>query len=200
MSKGIVISIITGILAGFFFLTDAYLGIVDIAVTCTLMLLAITVGIDFGMQDNLVSEIIKEGPGLLLIPIAMIIGSLIMGACTALILPYNLGETLAVSAGLGWYSLVPAMLLKYSTELSAVSFLHNVLRETLGIILIPVVAKKLGFMESLSLPGAGCMDVCLPIIRRSTTPKIAVYAFVTGVLLTLTIPVILTAIMNIFLV
>lgn len=64
------------------------------------------------------------------------------------------------------------------------AFLHNVMRETAGIIFIPLVARKLGCLEAISIPGIGTMDVCMPIVgavpgRQDTV----VYGFVSGFLL-----------------
>lgn len=36
---------------------------------------------------------------------------------------------------------------------SAVCFLHNVMRELFAIVLIPFVAKKIGYVETVGLPG-----------------------------------------------
>ena len=66
---------------------------------------------------------------------------------------------------------------------SAVSFMHNVIREVTGIIFIPLVAKKIGYMESTGVPGIAAMDVCLPIVERSCGPNMVVYAFATGLIM-----------------
>ena len=88
------------------------------------------------------------------------------------------------------------MLAEYSIEISAISFMHNVMRELLGILLLPVVAKKLGYIESTGLVGAGAMDVCLPIIVRTTSGNMAVYAFITGVVLSFSVPVMVSFMMG----
>lgn len=199
MTKGIIISVVAGLLFGFFLAPDVLVDYAGLIINIALVFLVFTVGIDLGMQDNLWAGIKHEGFGVFLIPIAIIIGSLTAGTLTAIFLPYTPGEMLAVSAGLGWYSLVPAMLMDYSNELSAVSFLHNVLRELSAVMIIPIVAKKVGWLETISLPGAASMDVCLPLIERFTGPKIAIYSFVSGAVLSIAIPFMVTAIMNMFL-
>ncbi len=200
MIRGIIIAVIAGLLFGFFLAPDVLINAAGIIITASLVFLIFTVGIDLGKQENLFADIKREGFGVLLIPIAVILGTLFFGGLTALVLPYDLGEMLAISAGMGWYTLVPAMLMDYSNELSAVSFLHNVLRELGGIILIPIVAKRIGWLETISLPGAASMDVCLPLIERTTGPKVAIYSFMSGAVLSIAIPFMVTAIMNIFLV
>lgn len=196
MTKGIIVSVIVGLLFGFFLAPDAVVNASQMIINCALIFLVFTVGIDLGMQSNLWESIKKAGFSVFLLPFAVVLGTLTMGTLTAIILPYTAGEMLAVSAGLGWYSLVPAMLLDYSSELSAVSFLHNVMRELIGIMLIPVVASKVGWLECIGLPGASTMDVCLPVVERCTSPKMAIYAFVSGAVLSLIVPFMIKLIMN----
>ena len=45
-----------------------------------------------------------------------------------------------------------------------------------SILLIPFVAKKIGYIETTGMPGAAAMDVCLPIVEKSTRSDIAVYS------------------------
>ena len=66
----------------------------------------------------------------------------------------------------------------------AVAFLHNVMRETAGIIFIPLgCLRKLGYLEAISIPGIGTMDVCMPIVEQSCRQDTVVYGFVSGFLL-----------------
>lgn len=43
---------------------------------------------------------------------------------------------------------------------SAVSFLHNVMRELLSIVFIPLIAKKIGYIETTGHAGCGCHGMC----------------------------------------
>lgn len=98
-------------------------------------------------------------------------------------------EAMAVGSGFGWYTLAPLLLDPYSAEISAMSFMYNVFREMFGIILIPVVAKRIGYIECVSLPGAAAMDVCLPIVEKSAGADMVVYSFVTGTVLSASVPI-----------
>ena len=69
------------------------------------------------------------------------------------------------------------------------AFLHNVMRELFSILFIPLVAKKIGYIETTGMPGAAAMDVCLPIVEKSTRSDIAVYSFVSGVILSTAVPI-----------
>ena len=56
--------------------------------------------------------------------------------------------------GFGWYTFAPVTITGAGHAMAgAVSFMHNVIRETCGIILIPVLAKKIGYIEVCDLPG-----------------------------------------------
>lgn len=70
------------------------------------------------------------------------------------------------------------------------------MREMFGIILIPIVAKYIGFIEATSLPGAAAMDVCLPIVERATAPNITIYSFVSGVSLSIAVPILVPLIIG----
>ena len=95
--------------------------------------------------------------------------------------PMTLREGLAISAGFGWYTLAPSVISGAGHAVAgAVSFLHNVLRETLGIILLPLAASKIGCIEAVTLPGTCAMDVCLPIVERSCSAETLPYSFTTG--------------------
>ena len=98
-------------------------------------------------------------------------------------------ETVAAGAGFGWYSLAPTLLAPYSLTLSAIAFLSNVLREIFSIIAIPIVSRSIGYLECVSLPGAAAMDTVLPVIVGATHERITVYAFLSGLILSLLVPI-----------
>lgn len=166
---------------------NAFAGLVIKGGLCLLLFL---VGIDLGIEDTFFSDIRQAGLGILLIPLAVCVGTLAGTALCALFLPLSLGECLSVGAGFGWYSMAPALIMEkgYVTA-SAVSFMHNVFRELLALLFIPTVAKKVGYVEAAALPGSGSSDVCLPLIVRSTRSGIAIYAFVTGIGVSILVPV-----------
>ena len=148
------------------------------------------VGMDIGKEGTVVENFKKAGWRVLVFPFAIIIGTYAGSLVAGLILPsLGLRDALAVGSGFGWYTLAPVMLAEYSTSVSAVSFMHNVMRELLGILLIPIIAKKIGYIETVSLPGAAAMDVCLPVVEKATRGDIAVYSFISGVVLSIAVPI-----------
>lgn len=190
MTRAILISVICGMAAGYFFLPGWFIDISGDVLVVGLCVLLFFVGIDIGREGTVVKNFKKAGWRVIVFPFAIITGTFAGSLIAGLILP-SLGfrDALAVGSGFGWYTLAPVMLAEYSTKVSAVSFLHNVMREMFGILLIPIVAKKIGYIETISLPGAASMDVCLPIVEKATRGDIAVYSFISGVVLSIAVPV-----------
>ena len=189
-------SVTLGILAGYFVLPDWFINITGILLSAFLCMLLFFVGIDMGLDGTLVENFKSAGWRILCIPFVVIIGSLAGGAVGGMILPMSIQDGLCISGGFAWYSLAPVMLMDYSVKVSAMSFMHNVMRELLAILLIPTVARRIGYIESISVPGSVAMDVCLPIIERSTGPNVAVYSFITGAVVSASVPIITTLTMS----
>ena len=147
------------------------------------------VGFNLGLDGKVFSSLKQVGIKALFIPIAAVAGSLIMGAVYGIVSPLTVGEGIAISAGFGWYTMAPGLMVEAGFVVSgAISFMHNVIRETLGIIIIPLVAKKIGYLEAISIPGVAAMDVCMPIVERSCRAETVVYSFCTGAFMCLFVP------------
>ena len=140
-----------------------------------------SVGFSMGLDGSIVRVLRGAGLGVVLVPVFSVLGSLLAGVVYAFLTPMTLREGLAISAGFGWYTLAPSVISGAGHAVAgAVSFLHNVLRETLGIILLPLAASKIGCIEAVTLPGTCAMDVCLPIVERSCSAETLPYSFTTG--------------------
>lgn len=193
MTKAIIASITLGFLCGFYLLPNKYVTafnlFADKSIVVLLCILLFFIGVDLGTEGKVVSIFRQVGWRIFVIPVAVALGTLTFAALASLILPVSPIESMTVASGMSWYSLAPAIISKYSSELSAVSFIHNILRELLSIILIPIVAKKIGYVESVGLGGAAGMDVCLPVVEKATNANIAIYSFVSGTVLCMLIPV-----------
>lgn len=197
MTLFIVCAVGAGIIAGRFFLPGGFLAAADTLIVIGLCLLLFFVGLDIGTAGTIVENFRQAGWRVFVFPFMIIIGTLAGAALSSLFLPVGLKEALCVGSGLGWYSLAPVMLADYSVKVSAISFMHNVMRELFGILLIPLVARKIGYIEAFALPGSPCMDVCLPIIEKATKADIAVYSFISGVILSVAVPVLVSFFMGI---
>lgn len=163
-----------------------------------LCLMLVFVGSDLGFSGNVITNIKNVGFKVLAFPVAMIVGGLIFGVIGGFIFGYDIKDSLAIAGAFGWYSYAPVMMSSAGAShavAAAVCFMTNVIRETLGIIFIPLGAKLVGYMEALGIAGMADMDVCMPIIERSCREETVVYGFVTGVFMCITTSILIPALM-----
>ena len=182
-----------GMLIGAFFIlrqTPEVLQLFDVAsndaLIVLLCILMFFVGLDLGGSEEVIRSIRRAGFRVLVFPLATMIGTMVAGVAACLLMGLTLKEGSAICVGFGWYSYAPIVIASAGQQYmitSAISFMHNVIREVTGIIFIPLVAKKIGYLESTGVPGIAAMDVCLPIVERSCGPNLVVYAFATGVIM-----------------
>lgn len=194
LTKWIVAAVAVGMLAGYFLLPDAVVDACGTAIDIGLYLLLFLVGLDMGKQGNILADIRAAGWKVLLLPLAVVVGTLLAALVGGLFLPIGVKDAVAATAGYGWYSLAPTLLAPYSLSVSAVAFLSNVMREIFSILAIPLVAKYIGYVECASLPGAAAMDTVLPVVVGATHERITLYSFTSGVVLSLLVPILVPAI------
>lgn len=197
MSLKILLSVAMGIGFGYFILPSSFLEYTGIIIDIGLCMLLFFVGIDLGRQKDILQNIKKIGYKVIFVPIGVIIGGVVGGMIGGGILGIPLNEAGAVGSGLGWYTLSAMMLADYSTELSTLAFICNVIREVIALIILPFVAKNIGYLESVSICGATAMDTALPLISKSTDSNTTVISFITGVIASLSVPIVLPIILNI---
>jgi uncharacterized membrane protein YbjE (DUF340 family) len=197
MTIYIIIAVAVGMMAGYFLIMPAFENSMEsfdyaasLAIKIGLCLLLVFVGIDLGLDGTVIENIKTVGFRVFAIPLAAVVGTLAASFIMSFFLDLSIKEALAIGAGFGWYTLAPGIIMEagYMTA-SAIAFLHNVMRELFSILFIPLVAKKIGYVETVGMPGAAAMDVCLPIIEKSTKSSIAVYSFVSGVILSILVPI-----------
>ena len=196
MTKKILFTVAPGILCGRFATEHLALfqWIVDnngLLIDLGLYALLFFVGLDMGRNETVFSDMKKAGWRILLFPFASMLGTLLGAALVSVLFPYKVNECMAIAAGFGWYSLAPVLLAEYSSIISAICFLANVMRELLAFIFIPIVAKRVGYIETTSLAGAAAMDTCLAVTIRSTHERIVIYAIACGMITGTLVPVII---------
>ena len=190
-------AVIVGILLGYF--TKSYINFdISLLIQFGLYLLLFFIGIDIGKNDNILNDLKKLNKKVLFLPFITIISSLAGGAVASILLPLSMGESVAISAGMGWYSFSAIELSKVSVELGGIAFLSNIFRELLAIFLIPIIAKKIGSFESVSVAGATAMDSVLPIINKSNPAEISIISFYSGLVISIIVPILIPILVNIF--
>ena len=131
MSLVILIVLVLGVGAGYLMPADVS-GFLDSASTYMLLLLLFSVGIDTGLNKAVFTRIRELGFRILLIPFGVALGSLCGGVVTAFLLSLPAKEGLAISAGLGWYSLSGVLITEAGNPVGGtIAFLANVFREML---------------------------------------------------------------------
>ena len=190
-------AVIVGMLLGYF--TKSYINFdISLLIQFGLYLLLFFIGIDIGKNDNILNDLKKLNKKVLFLPFVTIISSLAGGAVASILLSLSVGESVAISAGMGWYSFSAIELSKISVELGGIAFLSNIFRELLAIFLIPIIAKKIGSFESVSVAGATAMDSVLPIINRSNPAEISIISFYSGLVISIIVPILIPILVNIF--
>ena len=190
-------AVIVGMLLGYF--TKSYINFdISLLIQFGLYLLLFFIGIDIGKNDNILNDLKKLNKKVLFLPFITIISSLAGGAVASILLSLSVGESVAISAGMGWYSFSAIELSKISVELGGIAFLCNIFRELLAIFLIPIIAKKIGSFESVSVAGATAMDSVLPIINRSNPAEISIISFYSGLVISIIVPILIPILVNIF--
>ena len=190
-------AVIIGMLLGYF--TKSHFEFdIGIVIQFGLYFLLFFIGIDIGKNENIIGDLKKLNKKVLFLPFITILSSLAGGAVASIFLSLTMAETIAISAGMGWYSFSAIELSKVSVELGGIAFLSNIFRELLAIIFIPIIAKKVGALESVSVAGATAMDSVLPIINRSTSAEISIISFYSGLVISIVVPILIPILVNIF--
>ena len=190
-----------GVIAGFIFgyLTVVRTGIIDfergykvvgIYITYALYLMVFLVGVDLGFDGTAPKLIRQAGLRTLVFPLVVGISTLLgVYACT-MFMEYDAHESLMIGATFCWYSLAPNIIIDGGyIAAGAVAFLSNFFRVILTLITVPIVAQKIGYVETTGMAVAASMDVCIGTIEASTNKTCAIIAFVTGCVFTFIIPV-----------
>ena len=127
----------------------------------------------------------------LLLPVFSISGALFGGAIAGILTGVPLKISLAVAAGLGWYSLAGPMLSVVSPTWGALAFLSNIGREILSFILIPLLKGKKGPLVPMAMGGATAMDTTMPMITRFSGDEYVLGALYNGMVLSMMVPILI---------
>ncbi len=150
--------------------------------TVGLCLLMLSIGLGMGLDGTVLTYLKQAGFRVLVFPVVVIAATTVGGFVVSLIYSeLSIGESLAICYGFGWYTFAPIAISNAGYVMAgAISFLHNVIRELSGIVLMPILAKRIGYLEVAAIPGVAAMDVCLPIVERVTRQDIIIYSFLIG--------------------
>jgi len=187
----------TGLLAGTLDILPAAINGKDLS-TWALYLLMFLVGISIGADDRALEALKSHGLKLFLVPLATIIGTF-AGVAAIHLATTNLlfGESMAVGAGFGYYSLSSIIIGELHSEaLGVTALLANVMREIITLLLAPFFVLWFGKLSPISAGGATSMDTTLPIITRASGNEFAIVSLFHGMVLTILVPLLVTFIVS----
>jgi uncharacterized membrane protein YbjE (DUF340 family) len=162
----------------------------------TLNALLFLIGMQF-RQSNIPLAAMLKSPAVVALPLATAAGSLLGGILLAPLFSLPLTRALALASGFGWYSLSGVLISNLGDPLLGSSaFLANMIRESLGLILIPVLGQTRVPVMAISVAGATSMDVSLPLIEQTLGPEAVPLSFISGALLSALVPVLVPLFMK----
>lgn len=167
--------------------------------TLVLYLLMFMVGIGAGADSTAITMIKKHGLKLILLPFAVVVGTLAGTLAVGLLWPaLPVRESMAVGAGFGYYSLSSLILKELSGgEWAAVALLSNIFREILTLLFAPLLFRAAGPSAPAAAGGATSMDTTLAAAVQCSGRAWAVPALFSGMVLTLLTPFAVTFIMTV---
>lgn len=186
-----------GVALGYFSLIPAWLCDSTLA-TYALFFLVFSVGIGLGADFRAFGIVRDMRLKILAVPLLVVLGSGLGALAASLILPgLSAKDALCVGAGLGYYSLSSILIESAgNSALASVALLSNILREVTAILAAPLLARFCGRLTPVGAAGATAMDTGLPVIARFSGERVAVIAVFSGMSLTLLVPILVTAALN----
>ncbi|SHM54797.1 lysine exporter LysO family protein [Halanaerobium congolense] len=191
-------SVVLGILTGYFFLNGGEAVFLDLITNYALAVLLFGVGIDIGASREIIEDLKLMGWKLIVIPLLIAAASVLGTVIIGFVFNFSLGESAAVGAGFGWYSLSGVLISKlHSAELGSLAFLTNVFRELLTVMILPFVAKYFGSLAAIAPGGATTMDVTLPLVKEAGGEAVVIPAFISGAVLSTLVPILVPLFLSI---
>ena len=163
-----------------------------------LSLLLFLIGVSVGADRKVWAALGSARKTMLLLPLVVVAGSFVGAGTVALVLPsIPMKEAIAVSAGLGYYSLSSVFITHLRGELwGTVALLANLFRETATLLSASYLAKRFGPLAPIAAGGATAMDVTLPLIAKYSGKAYVPLAVASGATLTFLVPFLVSAILQ----
>lgn len=186
-----------------FFIVGITLGLLDVlpfdladtdVAMYTLYALIFSVGFTVGNNPDILRSFRKLNPGLALLPVMTILGTLAASALLGLVLPgRSVPDTMAVGSGFAYYSLSSVIITEYKgAELGTVALIANIVREFITLVCAPLLVRWFGVLAPIAAGGATTADVTLPAITRFCGEKYAVLSMYHGFVVDFTVPFLVT--------
>lgn len=186
-------SVVLGILVGFITLSlDYHLDhdLVGYYSNILLLLLILGVGLQLGAAKYSLKEIFLNKEGLIC-SVLFTLSCLIAGIACSYLLNIELFKSLAISSGMGWYSLSSVLIsAAYGPLDGTLVFFVDMLREIIALVLVPILMRW-WHCTAVTQPGATALDVSLPIIQKSGGNGVVGLAICFGFFVNLYVPILI---------
>ena len=184
-----------GMAAGVFGINFSFTKINDPGVYA-LYLLMFLVGVGIGSDTGIWTVLKKMSHRILFVPLVIIAGTL-SGTfiCSFFLKDIGALDSMAIGSGFGYYSLSSVLISKMRNEtLGVTALLANITREIFTLLAAPLLVRFFGKLAPIASGGATSMDTTLPMIAKYSGKEYAVISVFSGVVLTVTVPFIITLI------
>ena len=163
-----------------------------------LIALIVLTGLSLGSNPSAGRLFKLATPRMLSIPLSVMAGTAAGNAILSLLpVGLTLRESVLIGAGYGYYSLSSVLISGHGLkELGAAALFANIMREVITLALAGYMVRFFGKAAPILSGGATSMDVTLPAVISKSGEEYAVVSVFSGVLLTLAVPVVITAILN----
>ena len=185
------VSILAGVVIGFFFLPDHFKNILGYLLTGSLVVLYISVGISLGSNRKVFRYIRILGFKVVYLSIAILAGSVAGGFFSGLLLGLPPHISVMSASGMSYYSITGAYMTQaYGIEAGTYGFIVNVMREFFTVLLLPFLIK-ISKGSPIASGAAGNMDTMLVPVSKFVGIELGLVTLITGTILTFAVPFLL---------
>ena len=175
-------------LGALLFLAQQRLGLESLALPSSNAFLLLMIGIIGADLAQIRLSRQWVSPAMLALPGLVVVGSMLGGSLVAWLADVPLKAGLALSSGYGWFSLSSVMVAEaLGKAYGTMALSIDLLRELLAFVILYAVGRWWPVV-GLAAAGATAMDSSLPIIKQVCSPSVIPMAMVSGFLLTLLAP------------
>lgn len=126
------------------------------------------------------------------VPLLTLLATVLSCALFSVLTAYSFRQSLLAASGYGWFSLSgPLVSQLISPEMGAMAFMTDFLREIFSILFLFLFGKTQP-RSAIGLSGAAAMDSVLPFIKKNCHPEYVRYAIISGLFLTLLVPLLIS--------
>jgi len=182
------LSIIAGIGIGRFALNEGSGRWLDVLLFCSLVVLYTGVGVGMGTNRSVFSYLKALGAKILLLALAVLIGSIGGGYLAGTVLGVPRQIALIAPSGMGYYSVTGAFMTQhFGAEAGIYGFMVNVMRDFFTVLLLPLLVR-ISKGSAIASGAAGNMDTMLVPIVKLVGRELGLVALIVGIVTTFSVP------------